>query len=415
MAVAAGASPDPATGRAAGRDRALVLALALGQLVSWGTTFYTFPLVLGPMTAELGWDRTAAYAAPTLGLLVQAAAAPLVGRWMERRGGRLSMTLGSLALAATLLAWASVREPWHLLLAWAAMGAAQACVLYEPAFAVVAQRASLDFRRSVAAITLLGGFAGTVFVPGTQALVAALGWREAVACLALANLAVPMLLHALLVPRGNGQEAAGRGAGADAAAARAEGEGTAPALGRRVWLGLGLWFMAGAAYLSGVTFHFVPLLSAEGAAPATLAAAFAVVGPSQVAGRACLMALGHRAGAAGAGLVTVALGLVSAAMLWWLPHTPPWLVAFAVVYGAGNGIFTIARGVAVAEAAGRARYAAVAGMLQLPAGAALALAPVALSALGDAGGPGAIHAALFGFAALGALGFALAVPGRGRT
>ena len=55
------------------------------------------------------------------------------------------------------------------------MGVAQAFVLYEPAFTVVAQRKALDFRRSVGAITLLGGLAGTVFVPGTQLLVELLG------------------------------------------------------------------------------------------------------------------------------------------------------------------------------------------------------------------------------------------------
>ena len=57
---------------APGRGWVLVLALAVGQLVSWGTTFYTFPLVIDPMTAELGWQRTTAYMAPALGLVMQA-------------------------------------------------------------------------------------------------------------------------------------------------------------------------------------------------------------------------------------------------------------------------------------------------------------------------------------------------------
>ncbi|HEY7687076.1 MAG TPA: hypothetical protein VH835_00200, partial [Dongiaceae bacterium] len=35
----------------------LVLALAVAQLVSWGTVFYSFSVILLPMEAELGWSR----------------------------------------------------------------------------------------------------------------------------------------------------------------------------------------------------------------------------------------------------------------------------------------------------------------------------------------------------------------------
>jgi predicted MFS family arabinose efflux permease len=288
--------------------------------------------------------------------------------------------------------------------AWVLMGVAQAFVLYEPAFTVVAQRKSLDFRRSVGAITLLGGLAGTVFVPGTQLLVELLGWRQAVVCLAAINLAVPMILHALLVPSGNG--------GADQAPHADEAISAEPpptGLSPRVWLGLALWFTAGSAYLSGVTFHFVPLLAAEGIPPTTLAAIFAVVGPSQLLGRACLMALGSKATAFGAGLSTVSMLLVSSVMLWALPHSTTGLIAFGVVYGAGNGIMTIARGIAIAEVGGRARYAALTGILQTPAVLALALAPVIVSLLRDAGGADAAYAAFLTVTVLAAAGFAIAL------
>lgn len=389
---------------APGRGWVLVLALAIGQLISWGTTFYTFPLVIDPMIGELGWARTTAYMAPAFGLIAQAICAPLAGFWMQRHGGRLSMTVGSLGVAISILAWSAVNEPWQLMAAWVLMGVAQAFVLYEPAFTVVAQRKALDFRRSVAAITLLGGLAGTVFVPGTQLLVELLGWRQAVLCLAAINLAVPMILHALLVPAGNG--------GADRTLDADEAASDAPpptGLSPRIWLGLALWFTAGSAYLSGVTFHFVPLLAAEGIPPTTLAAIFAVVGPSQLLGRACLMALGSKATAFGAGLSTVSMLLVSSVMLWALPHSTLGLIAFGVVYGAGNGIMTIARGIAIAEIGGRARYAALTGILQTPAVLALALAPVIVSLLRDAGGANAAFAAFLTVTVLAAVGFAVAL------
>jgi MFS family permease len=386
------------------RGWVLVLALAVGQLISWGTTFYSFPLVIDPMTAELGWQRTTAYMAPAFGLVMQAFCAPLAGFWMQRHGGRVSMTIGSFAVAASILAWSAVSEPWQLLAAWGVMGMAQAFVLYESAFTVVAQRKALDFGRSVGAITLLGGLAGTVFVPGTQLLVELFGWRQAVLCLAAINLAVPMILHALLVPSGNGD--------ADVPPQPEEASAAAPpptGLSPRVWLGLALWLTAGSAYLSGVTFHFVPLLSAEGLHPTTLASIFAVVGPSQLLGRACLMTMGSRVTAAGAGLIAVVMVLMSAVMLWLLPHSPPWLIAFAVIYGGGNGILTITRGIAIAEVAGRARYATVSGILQMPAGLALAFAPVIVSVVRDAGGADAVYATFLTITLIAAAGFAIAL------
>ena len=80
-----------------------------------------------------------------------------------------------------------------------------------------------------------------------------------------------------------------------------------------------------------------------------------------------------------------------------------------MVYGAGNGIMTIARGIAIAEIAGRARYAALTGILQTPAVLALALAPVIVSLLRDAGGADAAYAAFLTVTVLAAAGFAIAL------
>ena len=35
-------------------------ALSLGQLITWGTVYYTFSLILGPVQTELGLSRAEA-------------------------------------------------------------------------------------------------------------------------------------------------------------------------------------------------------------------------------------------------------------------------------------------------------------------------------------------------------------------
>jgi MFS family permease len=110
------------------------------------------------------------------------------------------MTLGSLLGGLLLLAWAQVETPWAFYLIWALIGVSLAGVLYEPAFAVLTATFGPDARRAITAMTLVGGFASTVFMPLTQLLITALGWRQALLIFGGLNLAVCLPLHALFVP-----------------------------------------------------------------------------------------------------------------------------------------------------------------------------------------------------------------------
>ena len=40
-----------------------IAALGVAQIISWGTLYYSFPLIAGPMAAELGLGRAEAYGA----------------------------------------------------------------------------------------------------------------------------------------------------------------------------------------------------------------------------------------------------------------------------------------------------------------------------------------------------------------
>ena len=85
------------------RPATILWMLSVGQLISWGLVYYTFPLFVVPMSAELGWSRTALFGALSSGLLVAGLSSIAVGAWIDRGHGRLLMTGGSL-LAAALLA-----------------------------------------------------------------------------------------------------------------------------------------------------------------------------------------------------------------------------------------------------------------------------------------------------------------------
>ena len=73
----------------------LVAALGLTEAISWGVLYYAFSVFLQPMEADLGWSRGATTGAFSLALVLSGFAAIPVGRWLDRHGARLLMSVGS--------------------------------------------------------------------------------------------------------------------------------------------------------------------------------------------------------------------------------------------------------------------------------------------------------------------------------
>ncbi len=349
--------------------RRFIAALGVGQIVSWGTLYYSFPLLAEPMAREFGLDKPAVYGAATVGLVVAGLAAYPVGAAIDRGRGRAVMAGGALLATLLLLAWSLVGAPWVLYPLFAGIGLAQAMTLYEPAFAVVARRFGAEARSGITALTLWGGFASTVFVPLTQLLLDHTDWRGALLALAGLTLACAALPYALAIDPG-----------ADAPPTAPQRPAGRSAVGwvmrRPTFWGLAVAFTVYYGVFSGLTFHLYPLLLERGYDATTVVAAIAIIGPAQVAGRVAVWALAGRRSIRAVGSVTV-LGLPAAVLLLWLlPPGFPSLAAFAVVQGAANGVMTIVRGLAVPEMLTRESYGAINGALALPSVVAKAAAPL---------------------------------------
>jgi MFS family permease len=197
-------SADPAPADAAGgRGTGLFLwSLSLAQLVSWGILFYSIAVFFVPMREELGWSKAVVSAGITIGLVSSGIFAPWVGAQIDRGNAWPVLTGGSILGSAAVLAWAFVATPLAFWAVCFAMGAAMACTLYEPGFAVLSRTLGDDAPRGILKMTLVGGFASTVFIPLAHVLVEAVGWRDAVLALAAANLLLPAAIHAtMLSPR----------------------------------------------------------------------------------------------------------------------------------------------------------------------------------------------------------------------
>src|SRR5215510_16291563 len=157
----------------------------------------TVPLI----AADRGWSAAFSMGGFSLGLLVAGLVSPRVGAAIDRHGGHRVMPIGSLLGAAGLVALVYAENPVAYLAVWAALGAAMAASLYDPAFATLGRIFGAGARPAITALTLAGGFASTVSWPATHALIAAFGWRGTYLVYAalLAGVAAP--LHAFALPR----------------------------------------------------------------------------------------------------------------------------------------------------------------------------------------------------------------------
>lgn len=367
MAVVA----PPASTPASGHDRALVVWLSLAQLITWGSVFYTFALLLAPVERELGLSRAQSSFAFSLALLAEGILAYPVGRWIDRGHERAVMTGGSLLVILGLVLHSQVRSAEGFYAVWLLLGAALAGTLYSPVFAVVTRRFPRDFRRAIITLTFLGGLASTVFIPLSAWLISLLGWRHALLALAAIHLLVCVPVHFLCL-----RDAP------PAASTAAAGEHSPSALLRSApFLLIGVFVVGMMGITAAIPPHLISLLRESGLPEGWVIAIPATIGVVQVLGRLLLFFFEHRFDLHLANrLIPLLIPLALAALIAGAT-SPAGGLLFVLLYGLGNGMLTIVKGTAIAQYVNREHVAALNGALGLPQAVARAIAPLALGIL----------------------------------
>ncbi len=354
----------------------LVPALGIAQIISWGALYYAIAVLGAAIGAELGLSPAAVFGAYSAGLLLSGLIAPLAGRAIDRHGGRIVMTVGSLVAALALFWLSRAASALEYTLAWCVGGVAMGLTLYDPAFATLSQHFGTSYRRALTALTLFGGLASTVFWPLAQQGLNLVGWRDTLAAFALLELAVCLPLHWWLIPA---RRRSGHAEPPEPASGAAPPSSTSTS---PTFVALAASFALNSFVFSAMSAHLIGMMRGGGITPEDAVWIAALIGPMQVVGRIAEITFGRSLRAATVGVV--ALCLLIAAMLVLLAGariSAGAALVFAVVYGLSNGVMTIVRGTAPAELFGRAAYGSLLGRLAAPSLVARAAAPVALASL----------------------------------
>jgi MFS family permease len=349
-----------------------VSVLGVTQILAWGILFYTPVLTMPLIAADRGWSLAFAMGGFSLALLVSGFLAPMVGGLIDRVGGNVVMAAGSLIGALGLVLLVHAANPFLYMAVWFVLGIAISANLYDPAFATLGRIFGLAARRPITALTFAGGFASTVSWPATQFLLSATDWRTTYLVYAaeLAIIAAP--LHAFVLPRGRVPDAPATDEPATPPDVVLPSSGWAFAL---VATGFAIY----AFVPSGLAAHLLAMFGRAGIDASTAVLIGALFGPSQVAARLCeFMFAGNVHPLA---MTRFALMLLVASFCLAAAFGFPVAVAiaFAVMFGAANGLMTIARGAVPLALFGAAGYGRLLGRIAKPFQIVQALAPVILA------------------------------------
>jgi MFS family permease len=369
--------------------RRAIWSIGCGQLVNWGVLYYAFGVLLLPVEHTLNAPRWLVAGAFSLGLLVSAIAAPAVGRLADRGQGPAVMRAGGYIAAGLLIAWALLPTIGMTYVVWAGLGLCMAAVLYEPAFAMVGRAYSDadDRLRAIASITVMGGLASTVFLPGTSFLVARLGWRGAVAALAMIMVASTLIVGRLSFRDATFSMADLR----DAVFGRdpARSTPTEVASLNRLVAVFGISSIVNSALASNI----VAALVERRLTPSRAAWIGGLFGVMQLPGRVLMINKSFTPRPVPLLLVSFALQIAGLVALMADTLQPAMWVG-VIVFAGGAGLTTLARPYLVLHTYGTEQAGRVNGVIARGQQLARAAGPVAAAALASVAGYGTVFAAL---------------------
>lgn len=360
--------------------RGLVLSLGLSQLVCWGVSYYLIGVFGQSIADDLGWRLTQVYAGFSLALVVMGLVSARVGRLIDRRGGRFTMSIGSvlLALGCGLL---SLSEGGVLYwIAWTVLGLAMRCTLYDAAFASLARLLGPQARRPIAQITLLGGLASTVFWPLGQWLAGSLGWRGAVAVFGLIGLAT-LLLH-WRIPGERWGDPVTPKANADRDPSPSwpptDPASSTDRLGANAWLFGAVCALVGFTN-AAMSSQQIVLLIGLGLGAATAVWIGSLRGIAQTIARCLEILFGRRVAPLDLNLFAALVCLAGFAIGPFIDGSIGAAIAFSFLFGVGNGLLTITRGTVPLQLFDARHYGSIVGRLIAPGFYLAASAPVVLA------------------------------------
>jgi sugar phosphate permease len=350
----------------------IVFCAAAIVFLSAGTFFYGFGLLVGPLTAEFGWSRAAVSVGFSLRTQGGGVAAPLVGVLVDKVGVRRLTTIGIIVAASGFVLLSRVQSLWGFYAAILVIAAGMSATGGANAATIIAQWFRRSRGRALGLMTFGGGMGGISAIV-FAALIAKLGWRDALVAIAVVQIVVCVPLALSMRNRPSDMGLPVDGIEEDEAAQGMAGRRPVPTTGldltgREALRSVLFWKVALTFALSNfattaIIVHQIPFLVEQvGSTEAFAATSVTIMTAISLAGRLGFGVAADRypkALLAGAALLCSAAGLA----LFSTVHHEWQLIYVLPFFGTGFGAAVPLRAAIQAEYFGLKAYGTIQGML----------------------------------------------------
>ncbi len=359
----------------------VVILLGVMQVIGWATSFY-LPATLGEaIAADLRLSNEVVYGGMTMMVLIVAATAPVVGKFLDRGYARPALIAATLAACVGLLLIGSAQGIGGYVAGWVFLGITCTLGLSGTVNVALIRMAPERARSAITWLSLVTGLSSTVALPVTASLLTVMDWRHICYVFAAAQIVLCLPAYWWVLPAS--EPVAVSGVAMHATTQQAEG---IPEFARRrVFILFSAAFALNGLIAWGIPVHMIRLFEAQGVTPhyAVLAASF--FGASQVVSRIIDILRGRRSSIVSTAVIGVVLLPLSVLPLLFAGGTFTASLMFVMIYGGGVGLLSIARTLWPLLLYGRSSYATWVGRLSVPMQIANAASPVILASLGRAG------------------------------
>ncbi len=364
---------------------ASVTAMAFGS----GVSFWAFGFYVQPLEQEFGWTRAEVSLGFSSALLVSGLSGPLIGRFIDARGPRTAILVGTVLTALTYLLLATTNSLWQ----WYAYSALNAVVrqlmFFIPFMALISRW--FDRRRGIAVSILGTGFSlgGFIVLPLVGLVMETLGWRATLVASGIA-VAVVFLPIGLFIVRNTPAEMGVSPDGAQDADGRAstprpiEGVTLPQALRSPLFWALAFGFMLFFYGMFGWLVHQVPFYESIGLSRRAATSIVSATAALSIGTRLLVGVIADRISRFEYVVVGLALTLLVAMVTLSVSTSPTAIAMFLVLWVVGTAGGPMVEALLLTRAFGVANFATILGAVVVVETIGQILSPTIAGAIYDA-------------------------------
>lgn len=352
----------------------IVLALFSASAVTVGSSQYSFGLFVAPLESEFGWSRTQINAALSLGA-VGGFLSPLIGRFMDRRGSRLIMTVSLITFSSSFLLRSMMSSLWH----WYALSLVQAISMTGAAILPTGKLVGLWFQKSrgrILGLTAMGNnFGGFAVQPLGALIVMGTSWQIGYFAFGILSLIVALFALTVVSEPHYVSDVGAENPSLSDASQDAFGWTVSGALQTKAFYAITLAIMLGMFTYGGILPHVSTHLNSNGVSIGASSAAISMFAISGMFGKAIFGAFADKIGARLALMIDLVGQAIFAIILVWAgTGVPVWL---AVIFmGFFFGSFGALYQLIVMESFGLKHFGGIMGIITFSTMIPMSLGPL---------------------------------------